>query len=1065
MAGTRRASKFVAPRPARSVHRARVLTAIERALRSGICWVAAPAGYGKTTAVVEYLHRRDSPHVWYRADEGDQDIASFFHHLAASLPRAGAARGLPVFGAEYADQPREFARRFARAWFERLRDGTVVVFDDLHYADAPQFHAVLAVLLREIPGHIRGICISRTLPPDELGEIYFQGRMTLVDQAVLQFSDREARQLVANRMRRRPAALDVSIARGWAAGLVLIADRAAAGDLRDGLGEPAQASGARADVFAALAKYLFDALNPTEQETLLKLGLLTEITPELAAALAGKEATRTLLARLQQRQLLITRGDATGGSLRLHDLLREFLQNRLIEHFPARELAQLRERAAMLLHEAGQLDAAIHLALQAKAWPLAHRLLAASAETLLAQGRRATFVEWCAALPQQDLDAWLCYWLGVAHMADDAAAEAWFARAWDQFAAQDELDGLCLTAARAVLSKTDSWRTHEGLATWTQRAIELIDRESPRLSADDQLLAWAGMLRAVDYAADYRSDGTALARLRRRLLERLARRRPLDSPTLRLMASQSLIEHAGSTGEANLFERAVDSVAEDLRSRDVQPWALGMWLVAFGSVTSRYFTYGKRGFPYASPEEALRAAVALGEREALRGVEFGGLYHLQLLMKMRNDWSEFGALIARIAQIADSRHTTQVAVAADCQAALHTRQGRFAEAHAACSRVMAAIEAANEPPIERWPHFITQFEVLLAERRPAAAAGYLDGVIGLFDGAVRQRTSSCVLAARAFEAKWADSPQYPQHLQACMEALRTSDWSAALINLPGLLAELCADALELGLATGFCNGLIRRRSLLPPARRPGAWPWPLRLYVLGGFQLQVDAEPLNAGNKAPTRSLDILRVLAVSRKHTCALEDLHELLWPDADGAQAKAACEQALHRLRKLLVVPNLLVQREGKLQLSPEHVWVDLEAWERSLREALRSTPPDARELQQVFEAFGGPLLHLERATAWSVAATERVRSKYIDLTLQLGRLRESTGDHAGARRIYLRAIDHYPTSAGCYEGLIRGRLAQHDGVGALEDYQRYQRMLLARPGSTPSPAIRALIDPLLP
>ena len=79
-------------------------------------------------------------------------------------------------------------------------------------------------------------------------------------------------------------------------------------------------------------------------------------------------------------------------------------------------------------------------------------------------------------------------------------------------------------------------------------------------------------------------------------------------------------------------------------------------------MTSRYFTYAKRGFPYSSSEDALRAAVAVGEREGLRGVEFGALYHLQLLMKLRNEWSEFATLIARIAEISDSRYTTQVAI-------------------------------------------------------------------------------------------------------------------------------------------------------------------------------------------------------------------------------------------------------------------------------------------------------------------------------------------------------------------------------------------------------------------
>jgi len=99
-----------------------------------------------------------------------------------------------------------------------------------------------------------------------------------------------------------------------------------------------------------------------------------------------------------------------------------------------------------------------------------------------------------------------------------------------------------------------------------------------------------------------------------------------------------------------------------------------------------------------TPRRTLRAAVAIGEREGLRGVEFGALYHLQLLMKMRNDWSEFATVIARIDEIADSRFATQVAVAADCRATLHTRQRAFAEAYRDCKRFMEAIEAANEPP-------------------------------------------------------------------------------------------------------------------------------------------------------------------------------------------------------------------------------------------------------------------------------------------------------------------------------------------------------------------------------
>jgi hypothetical protein len=291
------------------------------------------------------------------------------------------------------------------------------------------------------------------------------------------------------------------------------------------------------------------------------------------------------------------------------------------------------------------------------------------------------------------------------------------------------------------------------------------------------------------------------------------------------MASLTLIDHAGSTGDAELFERAVDSVADDLR--------------------------------------------AIGEREGLRGVEFGALYHLQLLMKLRNDWSEFATLIARIAEISDSRYTTQVAVAADCEAALHTRQKRFAAASAACERFMSAIEAANEPPLERWPHFITRFQVLLAAEMPAEAAAFLEGLIHLFDDAIRQRTQICILAAHAFAAKWRGSADYAERLRTFMTHLRTANWAAALINLPDHLAELCADALALDIEPDFCTALIQRRALAPPESSPSRWPWPLRLFVLGDFRMELNGAPVNPGAKPSTRSLDILRALAIGKDHAC----------------------------------------------------------------------------------------------------------------------------------------------------------------------------------------------------
>jgi DNA-binding SARP family transcriptional activator len=652
-------------------------------------------------------------------------------------------------------------------------------------------------------------------------------------------------------------------------------------------------------------------------------------------------------------------------------------------------------------------------------------LLSAHAETLLGQGRRQTLIDRCAVLPSDELDASLYYWLGVANAADDAAAESWFTRAWAAFFRNADARGLCLTAAHAVLSKADSWRTHAGLAVWTGRAIDLLNSGIAGLASRDQLQAWTGMLRAVDFAARDRTDPKTIERLTRRLADRLARPHEEDTATQRLLASEALMEHAGATGQQDLFERAVDSVAADLRAETASPWALGLWLVAFGAISSRYFAYARRGFPYTSPESALRAAIAIGERESLRGVEFGGLYHLQLQMKSRHELTEFAELIRRLAEIADSRYTTQIAVVADCQAALHTIRGDFVEARLACDRFMTAIEAANEPPLERWPHFITKFQVLLAERRAEEAVGFLTALLPLFSGALRQRMETCVLLARACKAKWAGDPAYPQLLRRSFEELRVASWPAILLNVPELLAVLCADALDFDIEPELCRSLIARRALIPPPHRPARWPWPLRVHVLGEFRLDRDGAPLRLGPKPPTRSLEIVRGLALSKNHVCSLQQVYDWLWPDAEGDQAKAACEQALHRLRRLLGRADCLVQRGGKLRLDPGKVWVDLDHWHARLERALERDPPTQptlAEMRATVWEFPGPVVPGDPPAPWAHVAEERLRARFIDVAMRLGSRFEADDDPAQARETYLRALEAYPTSERCDEALRR-------------------------------------------
>lgn len=1028
-------AKLLAPAPSRVLRRPRVIAALNRMLEASHGWVAAPAGYGKTTAAVDYLSSREGSSLWCRLDEDDQDPASLYHYLSLCLAPEDAA-ALPAFGAEYADQPQAFARRFFRAFFAALPAELTIVLDDVHDAESEGFHGALAALLREAPPGVRCLCLSRTLPAEPLREAALTGRLRVVGAELLHFSDAEARALLD--VREAAVTTPVEQAGGWAAGLVLMAERASG----EGLWPTPNTAdlGDQPELFELLGRQVFDALPPPEQDMLLKLGLLPEVTQKLAASMVGSSDASGLLERLHRRQFLVTRLEPGERPVfRLHDLLRDFLGRRLETAFAPADRLRLASQAAQALAVDGRPVQAIDLALRYGAHDLAAELMGANAESVLDQGRRATFLDWCARLGDNGADPWLCYWRGVALLPDDEAAEPWFERAYGLFTDRGDQRGRRLAVTRAVLVKTDSWRTHSGLSTWTARALELQRQPAPALDANDELIVLMGLLRALDFADDYSAAAPFAAELSRQLTQRLIAVRPEDSPNLRLLASAGVIEHAGSTARPELFRGAVDAVAGSLGDAVISPWVLGLWLVAFGAVSGRYFPYERRGFPYPDAESALRAAIEIGEREGFAGVEFGGLYHLQYQLKLQNRWAEYATLAARLAKVADSRHSTQVAVVADCEAALHTRFGRIEAAEAACARFLTAIEAAGEPPIERWPHYVTRFQSLLSAGQFAEAAAYMRKLAPQFDAGVADRTIACALIAEALETKIDAPAAYPMRLAAAIDALRSTSWSAALANLPQLLSELLGDALEQGHAAEFCAGLARQRQLEPPASRPAAWPWALRIHVLGDFRLELDGQALLLGPKPPARGLDLLRALATAPDHACALTDLCDWLWPDLDGDQAKAACEQALQRLRRLLGRSDLVIQREGRLHLRKEEVWIDLDHWWSRLRTA----PADA------VASIPGAILPHEHDNPWVLAASERFRRDVIDAAVA-----------AGARILHQHVLDIYPDAVRIHEALIAERISNRDMVGAWEDYERFQRTCGELDDSRPAAAIRDLM-----
>src|SRR5690349_9882648 len=131
-------AKFTRPRLYNVQKRERLFRLLdERRAQHPIIWIAGPPGSGKSTLIASYIEARKISGMWFQADPGDADPATFFHYVrlgAADIPgkRARDAAALPMFTAEYAGDLIAFTRRFMRELFALFPSGAAIVVDNFH---------------------------------------------------------------------------------------------------------------------------------------------------------------------------------------------------------------------------------------------------------------------------------------------------------------------------------------------------------------------------------------------------------------------------------------------------------------------------------------------------------------------------------------------------------------------------------------------------------------------------------------------------------------------------------------------------------------------------------------------------------------------------------------------------------------------------------------------------------------------------------------------------------------------------------------------------------------------
>jgi LuxR family transcriptional regulator, maltose regulon positive regulatory protein len=401
------ATKLHVPEPpAGAVPRERLLERLDVSAHR-VVLIAAPAGFGKTVLVTQWLRRSNVPTVWISLDELDNDPRRFLVHIAAAFDslgdRAGRVASL-LRGLRAGSQPGRSAELHDA--LQQLGECTVVL-DDLHLLDEDGVLAQLRGLLEMRLPSLRFLLLTRVDPPLPLGRLRASGELLEIREQDLRFNTAEAvllfNELLTGGLEPELVQRLESRTEGWAAGL-----RMAAIAL-----EQAADRRAAVDAFTGSHRYVADYLieeavgrqRPAVQQFLMQTSVLPRFTAESCAAVLQDESAPALLAEVEAAHLFVVPLGPERQWFRYHHLFAELLQYRLKRLHP--ELADtLHERASRWFEEQGDHVSAVEHAARMTRRDRLAALLDRHAFQVLSRSEMVTLSRWLHQVPDILLQPW-----------------------------------------------------------------------------------------------------------------------------------------------------------------------------------------------------------------------------------------------------------------------------------------------------------------------------------------------------------------------------------------------------------------------------------------------------------------------------------------------------------------------------------------------------------------------------------------------------------------------------------------------------------------------------------
>lgn len=382
------------------VPRTQLIEQLNLGAERALTLVSAPAGFGKSTLLTEWLATESRAAAWLALDAGDNDATVFWTYFVAALRTVAPSIRID---AQQESTQTGFSRDMLTGVLNdvaALRDDIFLVIDDYHVIDSREVHEGMAFVLDHMPPTLHLIIASRADPPLPLARWRARGEMVEVRAADLRFTPEEASAYFSDVMDLALTANDLTTltarTEGWIAALQLAAlSMRGRGDVS---GFVASFAGDDRYVVDYLIEEVLQNQPASVRAFLLRTSILNRMNAALCDAVTGQDAAAVMLQTLDRSNLFLVPLDDSRRWYRYHHLFSEVLQARLLDEHPD-ELLELHRRASAWYWQHDEPEEAVRHALEAPDPELAAHLIESAHSELTRNRRESTLREWMEALP------------------------------------------------------------------------------------------------------------------------------------------------------------------------------------------------------------------------------------------------------------------------------------------------------------------------------------------------------------------------------------------------------------------------------------------------------------------------------------------------------------------------------------------------------------------------------------------------------------------------------------------------------------------------------------------